>query len=85
MHGFRGQQGRELDDESPLRPDRAQFELLAARDHVVEHGIDRELIFAGPFGDSSRTLVRLRRMNDAAVSAWRCFGSAENSRSRSRS
>src|ERR1700722_18353805 len=34
---------------------------------------------------SSRTRVRLRRMNDAAVSAGRCFGSAENSRSRSRS
>jgi hypothetical protein len=51
MHGFGGQQDREFHDEVALASNSAQFELAAAGDHVIEHRIESELIFARPFRD----------------------------------
>src|SRR5262249_61280783 len=48
MHRLRRQQHRELHHELPLRTHRSQVELPATHHHVVEKGIERELIFARP-------------------------------------
>ena len=48
MHGFGGQQHGEFHDQFALGTDSTQIEFAATLDHVVEHRIESELIFAGP-------------------------------------
>ncbi len=51
MHSLGGQQDDELRPQLPLRAHRAQLQLAAAPDHVLEHRIEREPVLAGPFRD----------------------------------
>ena len=56
MHRLGGQQHGEIHPQLPVGADRAQLHLAAAVDHLVEHRVEGELIFAGPFRDTSRRI-----------------------------
>src|SRR5579863_3620569 len=74
MHGFRGQQYGEIGYEFMLGPYRPQIKLPAARDHAVEHGVQRELILAGPprheSADAGAMPPQKRRRGFRAAMFW---------------
>ena len=50
MHGLGGKQDGEIGQELPLGTDGSQIMRAAAGDHIVQHRIKRELVFARPPG-----------------------------------
>ena len=51
VHGLHGEQHGELLARLFFGHGEAQLQLAAARDHVLEHLVDRVLVDAGPAGD----------------------------------
>ena len=78
-HRVDGQQNREIQLRLLFRERQAQVELPAALNHVLEHLIDRILIFAGPGGDLATHLFAeavSRRWRHSGCAAW--AGASEN-------
>ena len=85
VHRLHGQQHREVELGAVFGILQAQVQLVGARDHVLDHAVDRVLVRARPFGDQPSHVAadRLDEARGFAVAAM--LGVAENSRRRSRS
>ena len=58
MHGFCSQQNSEFHHKLTLGANRTQFQFAAAGDHIIEHRVEGELIFAGPLARPVREFAR---------------------------